>query len=97
MRLVPWAERSQVQFPVRAHTQVAGLTPGWGAYKKATKSCFFYISVSLSLFPLALKSMKKGLRVRTKKKKEYTEVGKSMFTVVRIKQCYSGNIYLLIY
>ena len=30
--VVPYTKRLWVQFPVRAHTQVAGLIPSWGTY-----------------------------------------------------------------
>ena len=40
-----------IQFPVRAHVQVAGLILGQSSYKKATNQCF---SLSLSFSPLPL-------------------------------------------
>ena len=66
--VIPWTERSQVQFLVRAHTQAACFIPGWGwgMYKKATD-----LSPSLSSFLLSLKAMKKkcpGVRIKTERR-----------------------------
>ena len=47
---LPWTEGLQVQFLVRAHTQVVGSIPGWGTYKKATNQSFSFTSMFLFLF-----------------------------------------------
>ena len=42
-------KRLQVQFPVRAHTQVVGLSPSWHMCKEATNRCFSFTWMFLSL------------------------------------------------
>ena len=75
----PKAKRLWVQFPVRAHTWVAGQVPGPGTYNlcsghiwKATSGCFSLTLMFLSLSPfLSLKSIeKKCPQVRIKKVRE---------------------------
>ena len=48
---VPPAKRSPIQLPGRAHTWVAGLVPGQGAYRRQlTDVSLSHTSVSLLLF-----------------------------------------------
>ena len=63
--IVLFTKRLQVQFPVKAHTQVVGSIPSWGVIRRQPIDVSLPLSLSLSpLFPLSLKNINKHILKR---------------------------------
>ena len=82
--VIPFTKKSQVRFPVRAHTQVSDLIPGQGAYYVQA----IYASLSLCFPTLPLSKKIKWAYSYVKIKKKDTEPMEDKVSILNESICY---------